>query len=261
MYTKKGDYMVYIDLLVIQDLIYNYVILLGVSLLLTRITNFKKIFLSSVIGTIPLIFLFLNINNQLKLSISFIFSIIMSIIAFSYKDIIYTIKNVFYMHTASIFIAGFINLINVNFLPNIDNYLLNVIILIIISPIITFIYVKSINQFKDNYSNYYKVDIYLKEMEKLTVTAFLDTGNKLIDPYKRRPIILINKSLVNIEKQKIILVPYNTVNNSDLLNCIVPDKIFIHNMGYRRNFLVGLIDEVNIEGVDCILNQKLLERI
>ena len=141
LYTKDGDYMVYIDLLVIQDLVYNYVILLGVSLLLTRITNLKKIFLSSVIGTIPLIFLFLNISNQLNLIISFIFSLIMSIIAFSYKDIIYTIKNVFYMHTTSIFIAGSINLINVNILPTINNHLLNVLILILISPIITIIYI------------------------------------------------------------------------------------------------------------------------
>lgn len=253
--------MVYIDLLVIQDLVYNYVILLGVGILLTRITKLKKIFLSSVIGTIPLIFLFLNINHHLNLFLSFVFSVIMSILAFSYKNIIYTIQNVFYMHTASIFIAGFINLINVNLLPNLNNYLLNVIILILVSPIITIIYIKSINRFKNNYSNYYKVDIYLKEMEKFTVTSFLDTGNKLIDPYKQRPIILINESLVNIKKQKIILVPYNTVNNSGLLKCIVPNKIFIHNIGYRKNFLVGLIDEVNIEGVDCILNQKLLERI
>lgn len=253
--------MVYIDLLVIQDLIYNYVILLGVSILLTRITNIKKIFLSSVIGTIPLIFLFLNISNQLMFLISFIFSIIMSLITFSYKDILYTLKNIFYMYTTSIFIAGSIYLINVNLLPTINNYLLNVIILIIISPIITYIYIKSISKFKNNYSNYYKVDIYLKEEERLTITAFLDTGNKLIDPYKRRPIILINKSLINEKKQKIILVPYNTVNNSDLLKCIVPKKIYIHNIGYRNNFLIGLMDEVNIEGVDCILNPKILERI
>jgi len=58
--------MVYVDLLVIQDLIYNYVILLGTSILLTRITNIKKIFLSSVIGLIPLIFLFLNTSNILN---------------------------------------------------------------------------------------------------------------------------------------------------------------------------------------------------
>jgi len=253
--------MVYIDLLVIQDLIYNYVILLGVSLLLTRVTNFKKIFLSSVIGTIPLIFLFLNTDNQLNFLISFLFSIIMSVISFSYKDIIYTLKNIFYMHAISIFLAGSINLINVNFLPTINSYLLNVIILIIISPIITLIYIKSINKIKNNYSNYYKVDIYLSDRDKVTTTAFLDTGNKLIDPYKRRPIILINKSLINVDNYKILLVPYNTVNNSDLLKCIIPKRIYIHNIGYRNNFLIGLMDEVNIEGVDCILNQKLLERI
>lgn len=165
------------------------------------------------------------------------------------------------MYTTGIFIAGFIYLINVNIFPNIENYLLNVITLISLSPIITLIYIKSINKIKNNYSNYYKVDIYFNELEKITITSFLDTGNKLIDPYKHRPIILINKSLINIKNKKILLVPYNTVNNNDLLKCIIPHKIYIHNIGFRKNFLVGLMDEVNIEGVDCILNQKLLERI
>lgn len=253
--------MVYIDLLVIQDLIYNYVILMGVSILLTRISNLKKIFISSVIGTIPLIFLFLNINNHLNFLISFLFSIIMSIISFSYKDIIYTIKNVFYMHTISIFLAGSIYLINVNFLPTIDNYILNVIILVLIVPIITIIYIKSIDKIKVHYSNYYKVDIYFNNSEKISITAFLDTGNKLIDPYKQRPIILVNKSLINTDNKKILLVPYNTLNQTDLLKCIVPQKIYIHNIGYKNNFLVGLMNEINIEGIDCILNPKLLERI
>lgn len=253
--------MVYVDLLVIQDLIYNYTILIGVGILLNRVTHFKKIFLSSVIGTIPLILLFININNILNFIISFIFSIIMSIISFSFKDIIYTIKNILYMYAISIFIAGAINLININLIPNVDNYILNIIILITLSPIITFIYLKSITQIKTNYSNYYQVDIYLKETEKITVTAFLDTGNKLIDPYKHRPIILINKLLIDATKQKILLVPYQTVNNNDLLQCIIPKKIYIHNVGIRTNFLIGLIDEINIDGIDCILNQKLLERI
>ena len=253
--------MVYVDLLVIQDLIYNYVILLGTSLLLTRITNIKKIFLSSVIGTIPLIFIFLKTSNQLNFFISFIFSIIMSLITFSYKDIIYTIKNIFYMYSVSIFLAGGINLINVNLLPNIENYILNVTILIIFAPIITYIYIKSINDYKNNYSNYYKVDIYLEDNEKITLSAFLDTGNKLMDPYKHRPIILINKKLIDTKDKKILLVPYNTVNTNDLLQCIIPKKIYIHNIGYKTNFIIGLMDEIAIDGVDCILNQKLLERI
>ena len=165
------------------------------------------------------------------------------------------------MYSISIFLAGGINLINVNLLPNIDSLILNITILIILSPIITYIYIKSINNYKNNYSNYYKVDIYLNDDEKLTLSAFLDTGNKLIDPYKHRPIILINKKLVEIKNKKILLVPYNTINTNDLLKCIIPKKIYIHNIGYKTNFLIGLMDEITIDGVDCILNQKLLERI
>ena len=55
--------MIYVDLLVIEDLILNYVIIISTGILLNRITRFKKVFLSSVIGTIPLILLFVNINS------------------------------------------------------------------------------------------------------------------------------------------------------------------------------------------------------
>jgi len=253
--------MVYVELLFLEDLIYNYVILLTVSLLLTRITSIKKILVSSIIGTLSLITFILKIHNIIIILITFIFSLLMSIIAFTYKDIIYTIKNICYMYISSIFIAGFIYLINTNIIPDIDSYILKVIILILLAPIITIIYLKSINKLKNNYSNYYKLDIYLDEKNKITITGFLDTGNKLIDPYKQRPIILIKKEFIKIKSNKILLVPYKTVNSESLLKCIIPKKIYIHNIGYRKNFLIGLIDEVNIEGADCILHQKLLERI
>lgn len=250
--------MVYIELLFLEDFIYNYTIILTVSLLLKRITNIKRIFISSIIGTLSLIALLINVSNII---ISFIFSILMSIISFKYKDIIYTFKNICYMYLSSIFVAGFIYLINTNVIPNINNYLLKVIVLILLAPTITIIYIKSINKLKNNYSNYYKLDIYLDEYNQISVIGFLDTGNKLIDPYKHRPIILIKKTLIKIPNNKIILVPYKTVNSESLLKCIIPKKIYIHNIGYRKNFLIGLIDEVNIEGADCILNQELLERI
>ena len=120
MYIYLGDRMVYIDLLVLEDLLINYVILYTTGIILNRITKFKKIFLSSSVGTISLIFLFCNLNNHLINIITFLFSIIMSIIAFSYKDIIHTVKNVIYMYLISAFLAGSIYLINTNFL--ITNY-------------------------------------------------------------------------------------------------------------------------------------------
>lgn len=253
--------MIYVDLLVIEDLILNYVIIISTGILLNRITRFKKVFLSSVIGTIPLILLFVNINSIYIFIINLLFSFIMSIIAFKYQDIIYTIKNIIYMYFISIFIAGSIYLINTDLLPQINNNLLNFIIFVLLSPIITYIYIKIIKKLKNNYSNYYMIDIYLKDKPKITLNAFLDTGNKLIDPYTHKPIILVSRSDIDITSEKTILVPYNTIDNHSLLTCIVPNKIFIHKMGYSQKCLIGIIDRVGIEGANCILNQEVLERI
>lgn len=252
--------MVYVDILVLEDLLLNYTILLGVGILLNRITNFKKIFLSSVVGLIPLIFLFLNISKILLFLILIIFSLFMSIISFNYKDIIYTIKNIIYMYSISIFLAGSIYLINTNFFYQVDNYIISVIILVLLSPIITYIYIKSIHTLKNNYSNYYPIDIYLRDKPKVTINTYLDTGNKLTDPYKNRPIIIIDKKKIDITSEKIILVPYNTIDNHSLMKCIKPNKIYIKGVGEVKKVLIGLIDEVGIEGADGILNQALIER-
>ena len=261
MYINFGDIMVYIDLLIIEDLLINYVILYATGIMLNRITKFKKIFLSSLIGVIPIILLFCNLNKYLLNFILLIFAIIMSIVSFSYKDIIYTIKNIIYMCLISIFLAGSIYLLNTKFLPHINNYFLNVIILTLISPLITILYVKSISKIKINNSNYYQVDIYLKDKPKIKVNAFLDTGNKLIDPYTKKPIILISKNKINLKEKNPILIPYNTIDSHGLLKCYLIEKIYIDKVGERKKVLIAPIDEIGIEGADCILNQKLLERI
>ena len=260
MYIYFGDYMVYVDLLFMQDLFINYVILYGIGILLNRITKFTKILLSSVIGTIPLIFLFCNFNSYTINIITFIFSIVMVVVSFDYKDIIYTIKNIIYLYLISTFLAGGMYLINTNFLPQINSYLFNMIILISLSPIITYIYIKSIDKIKLNSSNFYIVDIYLKDKPKITVNAFLDTGNKLIDPYTKKAIILVSKRIIGGLGMP-LLVPYNTICEHGLLECYTVVKIYIHDIGYRRRVLIGLIDDIGIEGADCILNQRLLERI
>ena len=253
--------MVYIDLLVIMDLFMNYIILLTTGLLLSRITKFKKIFLSSVIGTIPLIVLFIDMNKFIIVLISLLFSIIMSIIAYNYKDIVYTIKNVIYMYLSSIFLAGSLYFINTSILPKINSYIFNTIMLITLSPLITYIYLKSISNLKINYSNYYKIDIYLKDKPKITINTFLDTGNLLKDPYSHKSIVLVNRKKIKLTGENIILVPYQTIDNKALLKCFSPEKIYINNIGYRKKVLIGLIDELNIEGADGIINKKILERI
>lgn len=191
-------------------------------------------------------------------------------ITFGYKDIKYTLKNLFYLYTSSIMLGGFLYLLNLEFSYKnkglvfyFNGLSINVIVLIILSPIIIYVYTKQALELKNNYSNYYNIDIYLKNGLIIQTTAYLDTGNILEDPYKKRPIILLNKELIKIDYQKdnILLVPYDTLNNHGLLKCIIPDKIFIEGIGFKKNFLIGIANEkIKIDGIDCILHKRLIER-
>ncbi|MEG0826260.1 MAG: sigma-E processing peptidase SpoIIGA, partial [Bacilli bacterium] len=89
--------------------------------------------------------------------------------------------------------------------------------------------------------------------------SYLDTGNKLHDPYNKAPIILLNKKLFPNNISAYIYVPYNTINNEGILKCIKLEKIVIEGVGERKNVLAGLTDNIKIDAVDCILNMKLLE--
>lgn len=108
---------------------------------------------------------------------------------------------------------------------------------------------------KNNYSKYYKTNIYFKSNHFIELTGYMDTGNNLTDPYKKRMIILVSKEKVSkyIKNERKLLVPYNGVSNG-LLSCIrinyvkINDKIF-------KNVLLGLIDDkIYIDGADIILN-------
>lgn len=264
-YNKFGDYMkIYLDLLILLNFILDFLLLIGVGIILNRQTNLKKILISSLIGSITIISLFFSISSFGLFLIKLIISIIMVIVTFGYRDITYTLKNLFYLYTVSIILGGFFYFINIEFdlLLNTNGIVLNFIILLLFSPIVIYYYIKQIKDIKLNYNNYYNIDLYLKNGKIIELTAFLDTGNKLIDPYKRRPIILINKDKLNNDYNidNYLLVPYDTVNNHGLLKCLVPEKIYIHNVGIRNNFLIGISEEkIKIDGVDCILNKMLLE--
>ena len=50
LYNHIGEFMIYVDLLVIEDLFMNYLVLLTTGILLNRITKFKKLFLEQLQG-------------------------------------------------------------------------------------------------------------------------------------------------------------------------------------------------------------------
>lgn len=243
---------IYIDLFFLFNTIMDIIIITSVSILLKRNTTYKRILISSLLGGISSLMLFTSIN---RLLLELITIILMVIIAFKYKNIRYFLTNILYTYILSILLGGLIYLFNSKVTLNIY---LNYLVIIILSIEVMTLYIKESKKIKNTYNNYYKVDIYFKDKEKISLIGFLDTGNNLYDPYKKRPIILVDKKYQ--KEDKFILVPYHTINGEGLLKCIKPEKVYIEKIGYKTNLLVAFSSSPStINGVEVLLHKDLMK--
>lgn len=242
----------YIDLFFIFNVIMDYIIIMSTNILLKRRTNHIRMILSSLIGGISSLVLFTSLN---KIVIEIVSIVIMVLISFGYKGIRYLINNILYMYILSTLLGGIIYLFNIKVS---NSMFLTYLIIIVISIEIMILYIKENKKMRSIYNNYYKVDIYFKDREKLSLIGFVDTGNNLYDPYKKRPVIIVHNKY--IKEDKYILVPYHTINGNGLLKCIKPDIIFIDGIGYKGNVLIGFSDSFNFgAGVDVILHKDIMK--
>lgn len=243
---------IYIDLFFLFNTIMDMIIITSASILLKRNTTYKRIIISSLIGGLSSLIIFTSIN---KLLIELITIFIMVIISFKYKNIKYLLTNILYTYILSILLGGLIYLFNSKVTLNIY---LNYLVIIVLSIEVMTLYIKEVKKQKNTYNNYYKVDIYFKDKEKLSLVGFLDTGNNLYDPYKKRPIILVDKKYQ--KEDNFILVPYHTISGEGLLKCIKPEKIYIEKIGYKTNLLVSFSSSPNlINGVEVLLHKELMK--
>lgn len=249
---------IYIDLVFFINLTMDLYILSGVKFLLKLQTKLYRIILGSIIGSSSILLLFLKLNT-LELNIyKILISIIMTYVTFGKNKFF---NKLFYLYIISIIVGGSLYLINDSLGYKVDSFIfinngynINLIILLIISPLIIYLYIKEFLKFKKKINTTYNVIIKIKN-KIINIEAFLDTGNKLIDPYFHRPIILLNKKYINLKKHKIIYVPFNSLNNNGILKCIIPEYILIDNKKYDK-CLIGISDNLKY---DCILNERIFD--
>lgn len=246
---------VYIDLVCIINFIYDFLLLLTVSFTLKRNRKIYYYILSSLIGVLSMFLLFLKINNIVLFLLKILISVIMVIVAFGYKSIKYTISNIIYFYMTSIVLAGFLYLIK----GNSSNFNLNYIVLLIIGPIILFIYYKSNKKLKNTYSDYYKIKIVFDNIE-YNLVSFYDNGNNLKDPISRKSIIIVENSrlekIYNIRSP--VYVPVITVKGTHLMKCFKPSYIILNDKKIY-NYLIGESSIKFSDGVECLLNKSLKE--
>lgn len=260
---------IYVDLVFILNFLFDLLLLLVVGTILRRNASIKKIVISAFVGALSIFVLFLEITALQLFFIKILISISMVFIAFGYKGIKYVMRNLFYLYTSSLLLGCFLYFLNITFsykqqglLFYHDGFSINFIVLIILSPIILYAYSSQALNLKNNYSNYYQVNLYFRSGMKKMVSAFLDTGNKLIDPYLQRPIILVNRKEIEglYHEHDVVLVPYDTLNTHGLLTCVIPEKIYIEGIGLKYKVLIGISEEtIKMDGIDCLLHTKLME--
>ena len=264
-HNSGGDKLrVYVDLVLFLNIAMDFLLLLSVSIALKRNVKFYRIILGSLVGGISIIFLFLRLNNIMLFLFKMIVSILMILTSFSFKNIKYFFNNLLYLYISSIILGGGIYLLDIQlnyqnngllFISNV--FSLNFIVLLIISPFIIYGYIKSIKKMKNEYSNFYKVDVIYKN-KRYKFNAFLDTGNRLYDPYKNRPIVIVSTNKIRLNYENSILVPLHTANGNSILKCVVVDKLIIDGKDVDK-VLLGISNEsFNIEGIDMLLHKDLI---
>lgn len=244
---------IYLDLLFILNLFYDFLILLAVNMVLKRNKKIIRIILGSLVGALSSLLILLDINNYFYFILKILVALFMIIITFDYKNYKYTIQNLVYLYMISIIMAGFLYYLDLEF--EYANYIL----LILSAPLIIGIYIYEQKKLKININYYKEVIVILKNNKKLYLKGYIDSGNKLKDPITNKYIILVNKKVIdgiyNIRSP--IYVPINTINKHSLLECISIKELIIDNKAYK-NYLVGFTDNLKSD-YDCLLNYKLLE--
>ena len=257
---------VYLDIIFLLNIWFDFLLLISVSILLKRNIKLRKIFLGSLIGSLTFFILFIKMNNIILFVFKIFISIFMNIITFNYKNFKYTLTNIAYFYLSSIILGGGMYLFNdlLSFSNNglifyKNGFQINYIILIIISPIIIYFYIKNSLKLKNNYSNYHLVDI-IYNNNIYHLNGYLDTGNNLFDIYKHRGIILISKP-IKYNKKDIIYTPYNSLNHEGIIKCLKPNKIYIDKIEFK-DYLIGISnDKFKIDGIDCILHNNMKGRL
>ena len=248
---------IYVDGILFLNFFIDFLLLLATSVVLKRNIRLFNVVLGAFLGSLSTLVLFFKINSIQLFIIKIYLSIIMNLVSFYYKDLKYTLVNIVTFYLISILFGGFLYLLNIEFSYKQTGYMfynsgmsINVLILFIIAPVILYVYIRQSRFYAKKVSNYYKVNLFV-DGKVFKLNGFLDTGNTLT--FKGKPVIITNLRLDFGDKK--IMVPYIAINGAGVIEC-VEARAEIFRLG-SFDVLLGFNENINISGVDVILNKEM----
>ncbi len=250
---------IYVDIVLIENVIMNFIILLATGLILKKKIKIIRLLLASLLGAIYSIISYLSILEiYSSIILKIILSIVMIYIAFNPQSMKKMWKDLLLFYLTSFVFGGVafaliylvkpqeILMKNGLFLGTypLKTILLGAVVAFII-VIATFALVKAKITKKDIFC---EIEIGLKD-QKIKTTAMLDTGNLLKEPITNTPVIVVEHTLLYDCIPKEILNHLDELLGGEFDN--IPDKIkeeyasklkFIpfSSLGKQNGMLIGI---------------------
>ena len=259
---------VYLDLIFFINFMFDLLLLMTVSIECKVFSKKRRLLISSFLGSLSTFLLFLPLNNFSLFLFKVVISIIMIFLGFKItsKELFFSLLKSLYGN--SIILGGLIYFLNNQFSYKQKGFIfihdgtsLNLIIILISSPVIFYLYHKMIVNEKKKRELLHSVSIKCKK-GSINTLGFLDTGNNIKDPYKKRGVILVNSSEINLNIEESILVPFKTVDSNNLLKCIEIEELRIDDNLITKKYLLGVSPKkIEIKGASCILPNMIEEEL
>lgn len=214
---------IYIDLIFFENIIMNSIIIYATSIIIKQKPKILRVLISSIIGAIYSIALYIT-NYKIYTSIfsKIILSIIMMYVAFKPSNLKKLFKQVLILYLTS-FVFGGVALNLIYFLKpeniSIKNglftgeYALKVIMLgALVALIIVKISIKIIKSKITTKDMYCKIKMKINE-KQIETNAMIDTGNLVKEPITNTPVVIVESSLLEG------IIPKEILNNLENILC------------------------------------------
>lgn len=238
---------VYIDILIILNILVNYFMLAAVKKISRSHTSRLRLSLGALSGGAASLLIFIDSLGIIMTLLKIVASLVMILISFGFGSVKQFFKKVLWLFFISFVFGGLVfavymcfGLQTMIYTNGIVYFDIDMTFLVVCSAV-AYAVITLVSKFLDKKapkSKEYYVTIE-KNGKNISCTAFMDTGNNLREPFSGYPVIMVCSSVfrelmggdISIEKmqgnEKIRLIPISTVSGNSIIKAFRPDSIKI----------------------------------
>lgn len=275
---------IYLDIVFLENALMNYIILYATGFVQKRKMKNFKLLISSVLGALYAIISYLKIIPIYStFFMKILLSIIMIYVAFNNQNIKQILKNLLMFYLASFVIGGCALALLYMISPQRVSFVNGVLVgtypmkVTLIAGLVGFLIIQctfSLNK------RQMKIKDLLCDLEvsinnkKVKMKGYIDSGNTLKDPLSKKPVIIVEKEvmeqIIEVDKLmggdenlKIRLIPFKSIGKQNgMLIGIRPEYVKIkynENQIITKKVIIGIYDKKISKNYSALIGLEILE--